>query len=64
MMLTGKAAELQSREHAVKVKEAVATLSSATPEVSADCNGKYKIHVGSTQLGYGVGAEDNFLCTC
>lgn len=64
MMLTGETAELQSREHTVKVKEAVATLSSAVPEVSADCSGEYKINVGSTRLGHGVRAEDNFVCTC
>ena len=64
IMLTGTTAELQAGEHSVKVKAAVATLSSATPEVSADCNAKYKINVGSTQLGYGVEAEETVVCPC
>lgn len=61
MMLTGTTAELQAGEHAVKVK---AALSSATPEVSADRNAKYKINFGGTQLEYGVEAEESVVCTC
>jgi len=51
-------------ENTIKVKAAVATLSSAGCEVSTDCTAKYKINVGGTQLGYGVEAEETVVCSC